>query len=56
MDWPWQAGLEDASMLTLTGKLLLTFITMALDVAGLPVGQEILELRILSTVSPLFGI
>jgi hypothetical protein len=41
----------DAAMLTLTGKFGLTVMVMALEVAGLPVGQVALEVSTHVTTS-----
>ena len=47
-------GLEE--MVTLTGRLGFTTIVIAADVAGLPVTQSALEVRIQVTLSPLFRV
>ena len=45
-----------AAMLTLTGKLGFTVMVIVLEVAGLPVGQVMLEVRMHFTASPLFRV
>ena len=40
---PWQTGLAEAAMETETGKLALTVIVTALEVAGLPVAHAAFE-------------
>ena len=52
---PWQKGLADAEIVTLTGKFGLTVIVTVLLVAGFPVGQIIFDVRRQVTTSPLLG-
>ena len=42
---PEQTGLDDALMLTLTGRFGLTVMVTVFDVAGLPVAQVALEVK-----------
>ena len=53
---PWQTGFADGEMLTLTGRLWLMVIVIALDVAGLPVAHDAFEVRRQVTMSPSDGI
>ena len=53
---PGQTGLAEAAIITLTGKLVFTTIVIVLEVAGLPVVQVKLEVRIQVMMSPLSGI
>jgi len=46
----------EADILTLAGNNGFTVIVIILDVAGLPVWQVLLEVRIQDIISPLFGI
>jgi hypothetical protein len=48
---PAQIVVAEAAMLTLTGRFELTVMVMALEVAGLPVGQVALEVKIQVTTS-----
>ena len=54
-DVPWQTGLTDGAMDTLTGKAEVTTIVMALEVAGFPVGHEMLDVITQVTTCPLMG-
>jgi len=54
-EMPAQTGLADGAIETLTGKFGLTVIVTALEVAGLPVTQERLDVIITYTWSPLTG-
>ena len=49
---PAQEGFEEAPMLILTGRFTVTVIVTEFDVAGLPVRQVALEVRIQVTTSP----
>ena len=49
---PAQTGLEDAEILTLTGKFALTFMVIIFDVAGFPVGQIAFDVKIKVMISP----
>jgi hypothetical protein len=51
-----QTGLAEATIETLTGKLALTVIVMTFEVAGLPVAQVALDVRIHFTWSLLTGV
>ena len=53
---PWQTGFSDAVILTLTGRLLLTVIVIAFDVAGLPVAHVAFEVRMQVTTSLFEGV
>jgi len=53
---PGQDGFAVAAMLTLTGRTVFTLIAMVLEVAGLPVGQGSLEIRLQDTRSLLDGV
>ncbi|MPM41751.1 hypothetical protein SDC9_88410 [bioreactor metagenome] len=47
---PEQIVVADAAMLTLTAELLVTVIVIALDVAGLPVAHDSLEVSVQVTI------
>ena len=49
---PEQTGLAEATIVTLTGSVPLTIMFTVLEVAGLPVGHEMLEVRIQVIKSP----
>jgi hypothetical protein len=51
-DVPEQMVVADAAMLTLTGRLGLTVMVMAFEVAGLPVAQVALEVSTQVTTLP----
>ena len=53
---PAQTGLADATIEMLTGRFGLTVMVTTLEVAGLPVAQVALEVKIQVTASPLTGI
>jgi hypothetical protein len=53
---PAQIGFADAAMVTLTGSNGLTVITIAFDVAGFPVAQVRLDVKMQVTISPLTGV
>ena len=53
---PWQTGLEAAATETLTAWLAFTVMETELEVAGLPVAQEALEVSRQVTASPLAGV
>ena len=53
---PSQMGLILATMLTLTGRFGFTVMVMAFDVAGFPVVQVSLEVRMQVTTSPSAGV
>jgi len=53
---PAQTGLLDAVIEMLTGRFGFTVIVIVLDVAGLPVGQIALDVKIQDTWSPEKGI
>ena len=53
---PWQVGLADGDMETMTGFNGLTVMVMAFDVAGLPEAQVILDVSWHLTMSPLAGV
>ena len=53
---PWQTGLAEAAMETETGKVALTVMVIALDVAGLPVAHVAFEDSTQITTSPLTGV
>ena len=53
---PAQTGLLDAVIEMLTGRFGFTVIVIVLDVAGLPVGQIALDVKIQDTWSPDAGI
>jgi len=53
---PWHDGLEEAPILTLTAREVLTVIVIELDVAGLPVVQVAFDVSLQLTTSPLAGI
>ena len=53
---PGQQGFADAAMLTLAGRLLLTAIVIALEMAGLPVAQVSEDVRMQDTRSPDTGL
>lgn len=50
---PWQMVVAEAAMLTLTGRIGFTVMVTALELAGLPVAQVALEVRVQVTTSPL---
>jgi hypothetical protein len=52
---PWHAGFWSGVMVTETGRMVLTFIVTALDVAGLPVEQLIADVKTQVTMSPVTG-
>jgi hypothetical protein len=52
---PSQTGFSEAVIDRLTGKSGLTIIAIVLDVAGFPVGQVALEVKIQETRSPSTG-
>ena len=54
-DVPLQMGLAVAFIETLTGEFVFSTIVIVFDVAGLPIGQAILEFITQETISPLFG-
>jgi hypothetical protein len=56
MTVPWQAGLDEAAMVMLTGTCGLTICTISLDVAGFPVVQRKLDVMMHLIRSPLVGI
>ena len=49
---PAQAGLADAAILTLTGRLELTVMVNVFEVAGFPVGQVAFEFKVQYTWFP----
>ena len=51
-DDPGQKGLDDATMVIPAGRFELTIIVIEFDVAGLPIGQRILEVRSHVIMSP----
>ena len=53
---PAQTGLDEAAIVTLTGNSGLTVMVTGLEVAGFPVGQLTLEVRIQMIASALIGI
>ena len=53
---PWQDGLAEAIMETLTVRLGLTVILIWLEIAGLPIAQVMLEVNMHFTKSPFVGI
>jgi len=53
---PAQTGLLDAVIEMLTGRFGFTVIVIVLDVAGLPAGQSMLEVRMQDTRSPDAGL
>jgi len=53
---PVQTVVASAAMETLTGNELSTVMIMELEVAGLPVAQVALEVRIQVTTSPFAGV
>ena len=53
---PGQKGFVDAAMVIPAGRLALTIMVIKFDVAGLPVGQEMLEVRMQDTRSPDAGL
>ena len=53
---PSQTGFADDITDTLTGRLLLTVIVIAFEVAGLPVAQVIFEVRMQVTISLFDGV
>jgi hypothetical protein len=55
-DDPGQNGLDDATMETPARRLLFWIMVIIFDVAGFPVGQAMLEVRIHNTKSPDTGI
>jgi hypothetical protein len=55
-DDPGQKGFDDAAMVTLAERFELTIIVITFDVAGLPSGQAILEVKIQVTKSPFDGL
>ena len=55
-DVPLQMVVDEAAMLTLTGRFVVTDIVTVLDVAGLPVAHPILEVSSQVTASPLFNV
>ena len=52
---PEQTGLAEAAIATLTGKFGLTVMVTVLEVAGLPVAQVALEVKIQVTASLIRG-
>ena len=55
-DVPKQTGFSLTAILTATGKLVFTVIVIAFEVAGFPVVQDELEVKIQVTTSLLAGI
>ena len=53
---PGQTGLASAKIETLTGTEVFTDMVMALEVAGLPEGQEIFDVILQVITSPLAGV
>ena len=53
---PAQTGLEEELIETLTGTLLFAVIVIVFDVAGLPAGQTMFDVRMHETWSPLTGV
>ena len=53
---PAHTGFADAEIDTLTGRLAFTFIVIAFDVAGLPDGQVIFDVRTHVTTSSSAGV
>ena len=54
-EFPGQNGFEDAEILIPAGRFALTIIVIEFDVAGLPIGQAIFDVRTQETTSPLLG-
>jgi len=52
---PGQNGFVEAVMLIPAGRFALTIIVIEFDVAGLPIGQAIFDVRTQETTSPLLG-
>ena len=55
-EFPGQNGFVDALILIPAGRFELTIIVIEFDVAGLPVGQAMLEVRMQDTRSPDAGL
>ena len=53
---PAQTGLADTTIATLTGRFGFTVMVTVLEVAGLPVAQVALEVKMQVTASALMGI
>ena len=53
---PWQQGLQDAVIVTDTGKTGFTVIVMELDIAGFPVAQVRSEVNTQVMTSPFDGV
>ena len=52
---PWQGGVAEAAMLTLTGKVGRTEIVIVLEIAGFPIVQASFDVSLQDTRSPLAG-
>ena len=52
---PGQNGFDDAVIVIPAGRFALTIIDIEFDVAGLPTGQAIFDVRTQETRSPLLG-